>query len=251
MKITCLNFAALFCMTTGTAAAQGIPSVIARSDFIAMSRQCAPSVAPETMAAIVKTESDFRPFAIGVNNGASLGTQPKTKEEAVQKAKELIANRYNVDLGLAQISSFNLSVVRLSVEDAFDPCKNLAAAAWILENNYLAAKKQTKDEQSALRAALSAYNTGSFSKGFGNGYVRKVRKNAIVNNRMKMVQVGTSQQEASALGQKTMVRLAETDETSEPNVNIYARRGHPLIFDRENVNVFRIKNQSVTVYTRQ
>lgn len=147
-------------------------------DFVALAQECAPWVAHETMAAIVKTESAFRPLAIGVNGGAKLTRQPENKAEAVVTAKWLIANGYNIDMGLGQVNSANLGKTGLTVEDAFDPCKNLAAAATILHWNYQAASRKVGGEQAALHAALSAYNTGSFTRGFSNGYVQKVVNNA-------------------------------------------------------------------------
>lgn len=146
-------------------------------DFLALAQECAPWVAPQTMAAIVRTESSFNPLSIGVNGGARLVRQPVDKTEAVVTAKWLINKGYNIDLGLGQINSSNLLKFGLSLDDAFDPCKNLATAAKILHGNYQAAKNKVQGEQEALHAALSAYNTGSFSKGFLNGYVQKVIKN--------------------------------------------------------------------------
>lgn len=147
-------------------------------DFIALAQECAPWVAHETMAAIVKTESAFRPLAIGVNGGARLARQPANKAEAVVTANWLLANGYNIDMGLGQVNSANLGKTGLTVEDAFDPCKNIAAAATILHWNYKAASRKVQGEQAALQAALSAYNTGSFTRGFANGYVQKVVSNA-------------------------------------------------------------------------
>ncbi len=147
-------------------------------DFIALAQTCAPWVAHQTLAAIVKTESAFRPLAIGVNGGTKLARQPASKEEAVATANWLLERGYNIDLGLGQINSANLKKTGLTVEDAFEPCRNIAAAASILLWNYQAASKKVQGEQAALHAALSAYNTGSFTKGFSNGYVQKVVGNA-------------------------------------------------------------------------
>ena len=47
-------------------------------DFVSLAMQCAPMVAPLTMAAIVKTESGFNPLAIGVNGGARLVRQKES-----------------------------------------------------------------------------------------------------------------------------------------------------------------------------
>lgn len=147
-------------------------------DFGLLAQECAPQVAHQTMAAIVKTESAFRPLAIGINGKVRLARQPESKEEAVVTAKWLIKLGYNIDMGLGQINSANLPKLGITVDDVFEPCKNLAASARILQGNYQAAKGKGQGEQAALLAALSAYNTGSFSKGFTNGYVQNVARNA-------------------------------------------------------------------------
>ena len=143
-------------------------------DFIALAQQCAPTVAPQTLAAIVKQESGFRPLAIGINGGARLERQPGNVGEAVATAKWLIEKGYNIDLGLGQINVKNVAKMGLSIEDTFDPCKNLAASAQILTENFQGAKRSTQNDQVALRAALSMYNTGSYTRGFENGYVQNV-----------------------------------------------------------------------------
>ena len=133
--------------------------------------QCAPEVAPSTMAAIVSVESRGNPYAIGVNKGRQV-RQPTSATEAVVAAKRLLARGANIDLGLGQINSSNLKWLGLSVEAAFDPCSNLAAAARVLTGNYRRAV--ALGVQSPLGAALSAYNTGSMQRGYRNGYVAKV-----------------------------------------------------------------------------
>lgn len=147
-------------------------------DFFALAEQCAPAVHPQTMAAIVKTESGFNPFAIGVNKGgAQLPRQPKDKAEAVAAAKALIEGGKNIDMGLGQINSANLVRLQMTVEDVFDSCKNLGAAALILTDNFVRASAKTDAPEAALHKALSAYNTGSFSRGIQNGYVQRVSSN--------------------------------------------------------------------------
>ena len=133
--------------------------------------QCAPQVAPSTLAAIVSVESRGNPYAIGVNRGPQV-RQPTSAAEAVAVAKRLLARGANIDLGLGQINSANLKWLGLSVEAAFDPCSNLAAAARVLTGNYRRAV--ALGVQSPLGAALSAYNTGSMQRGYRNGYVAKV-----------------------------------------------------------------------------
>ncbi len=135
-------------------------------------------VDPATLAAIVRTESAFRPWSIGINGGARLKKQPSSKEEAVSIAKDLISRGYSIDMGLGQINSANLARLGITVEKVFDPCMNLAAAGTILHENYLSALKNGQTQQHALQSALSAYNTGSFTRGVSNGYVQRVRHSA-------------------------------------------------------------------------
>ena len=133
-------------------------------------------MAPQTLEAIVKTESNYQPLAIGVNGGSKLQRQPANLEEAIVTAQWLLDNGYNIDLGLGQVNSSNLNRVGLSVHDVFDPCKNIKAAGTIFHNGYQTAIRQYPEEQ-AFKAALSAYNTGNFIQGFSNGYVEKVLNN--------------------------------------------------------------------------
>ncbi len=145
-------------------------------DFLALASDCASFVAPQTLEAIVKTESNYQPLTIGVNGGSKLQRQPSNLEEAIVTAQWLLDNGYNIDLGLGQVNSSNLNRVGLSVHDAFDPCKNIKAAGTIFHKGYQTAIRQYPEEQ-AFKAALSAYNTGNFMQGFANGYVEKVLNN--------------------------------------------------------------------------
>jgi type IV secretion system protein VirB1 len=140
---------------------------------LTLSAQCAPGVSPQTLAAIAHAESRFHPLAIGVNRGDAIG-QPRTRDEAIRTARRLINAGANIDLGIAQINSGNLHWLGLSIEDAFDPCRNLAAAATVLRAGYRPASDQAVDRQRALRIALSRYNTGHPERGFRNGYVARV-----------------------------------------------------------------------------
>ena len=144
--------------------------------ILALASQCAPNVAPQTVAAIVQTESHGRPFALNVNGG----TQPPAQfnaASAAATAQRYIAAGYSVDLGLGQINSRNMRWLGLTWDTVFDPCTNLGALGRVITQNYNAAIPG-RDPQSALRVALSLYNTGSSSRGFRNGYVAKVVGNA-------------------------------------------------------------------------
>jgi type IV secretion system protein VirB1 len=151
-------------------------------DFFAVAQECAPAVHPQTLAAIVQTESGFNPFAIGVVNGR-LERQPRSLPEAVATARALVQANWNASFGLGQINLSNLSGQSLDLVSVFDPCLNLKAASSILGEAYGRAKSRLPDEQSALQAAISAYYSGNFSTGFKEGYVQKVAANAALLQR--------------------------------------------------------------------
>jgi type IV secretion system protein VirB1 len=123
--------------------------------FHALAAACAPNVAPETLAALARAESGLRTFAIGINGPGSGALVPTTRGEAIERAHALLRAGRSVDLGLMQINSRNLGWLGLSVEDAFDPCRNVAAGARVL-------------------TSFSGYNTGHPQRGFTNGYVARV-----------------------------------------------------------------------------
>lgn len=167
-----------------------------------MMKTCAPNVAPATLQKVVQVESAGNPLALNVNvkwvierdkqgkpvmvAGDDGKPKPKRKkvafkspiaiktaQDAVTVAYMAIAAGHSVDLGYMQVNSSNLRSLGYTVEDMFDTCKNLAAGARVLTAFYSNALPKYHTEQAALRAALSAYNTGDFSKGFLNGYLAR------------------------------------------------------------------------------
>ena len=146
------------------------------SQLLALAAKCAPTVAPLTLLSIVQVESGYDPLAIAVNTGPRPTVQAATVSDAAARATALIAAGHSVDLGLGQINSSNLKWLELTPEQAFDPCQNLAAAARVLRAGFK--RSPELDPQSALRVALSYYNTGDRSRGFRNGYVAKVERAA-------------------------------------------------------------------------
>lgn len=131
---------------------------------------CAPSVAPATIEAVIAVESGGNPFAININKGPRVAA-PRTAEEAARTVRWAIAQGYSVDIGLMQVNSRNLSALGVTIEQMFEPCANVRAGGTILAANYARAVQARGEGQAALLAALSAYNTGDFARGFRNGYV--------------------------------------------------------------------------------
>ena len=141
-----------------------------------LAARCAPSIAIETLAAVMRTESGFQPFALGVNGPGGGTILPETREAAVALATDLILRQgRSVDLGLMQVNSGNLRALGLTVAEVLNPCTNLAAGARILREGYVMASRGEADPQQALRVAFSRYNTGHPERGFANGYVRRVQ----------------------------------------------------------------------------
>ena len=136
-------------------------------DILTLIAQCAPMVAPATMAALIQVESAASPYAI--HDGATgRSLFPQTREEAIATARLLLAEGHRIDAGLTQINSENWARLDLSVETVFDPCTNLHAGERLLLDAY-------NREPHTVDAALSRYNTGHATRGVTNGYARKVR----------------------------------------------------------------------------
>ena len=127
----------------------------------------------------VAHESSLNLWAVGIN-GARVSSQPTTREQAVTLAKTMVAKGYSVDVGYAQINTATLKKFGLSIEQGFEPCRNLGAMQTVLIRNYVIAAEQLGEGQPALQAALSAYNTGNIHAGVRNGYVRAVYRQASV-----------------------------------------------------------------------
>jgi len=149
-------------------------------DFITLALQCAPQVASSTLAAIVRTESGFNPYAIGVVRGRLL-RQPTSLDEAIATVRALDANGWNYSVGLAQVNRSNWPRLGLKPQNAFDPCRNLAAGAAILQDCFRQARASQADVQQALRQSLSCYASGDFSTGYRTGYVQRVVDHATVS----------------------------------------------------------------------
>jgi type IV secretion system protein VirB1 len=144
--------------------------------ILGLAMQCASNIAPQTVAAIVHTESRGHPLSLNVN-GTRQPKRPTNLADAIVTAKRYIKMGYSVDLGLGQINSRNMRKLGLTWETVFDPCTNIAALGQILTQNYQSVADGLHP-QTALRLAISLYNTGSTSRGFRNGYVAKVVGNA-------------------------------------------------------------------------
>lgn len=125
------------------------------------------AVPQEVMHHVVRVESSFNPYAIGVVGGR-LARQPKTLPEALSTVRMLEQKGYNFSIGLAQVNRYNLEKYGLqSYERAFEPCANLIAGSRILAECY---SRSGGD----WGKSFSCYYSGNFSTGFRHGYVQKI-----------------------------------------------------------------------------
>lgn len=150
--------------------------MISTATFLALAIQCAPDIAPDTLSRIVKTESGFNPWAIGVV-GTPLNRQPQTKEEALIAVKQLAKDNANFSIGLAQINRQYFDIA--DIESVFSPCTNLKMGADILKDCYSRALKTSESEQHALKKSFSCYYSGNYTRGFekennGTSYVERI-----------------------------------------------------------------------------
>jgi type IV secretion system protein VirB1 len=124
------------------------------------------AVPREVMHHVVRVESSYNPYAIGVVGGR-LVRQPRNLPEALSTARMLEQRGYNFSLGLAQVNRYNLVKYGLdSYEKAFQPCANLHAGSRILAECYQRSRDWGK--------SFSCYYSGDFKTGYRHGYVQKV-----------------------------------------------------------------------------
>lgn len=169
-----LFFLLISISTSAFCSVEDVDSLVAR---------CAPTVHLDTMKAVMSVESTGHIFAIADAGPLSLPWSqrkhlvrsffPSTVDEAVSIAEELKSKGHTFSMGVAQINDRNLAAYGLTIKDVFDPCKNIAVGGAILTDFYLKAQKKFTGFK-ILRAALSAYNSGSFERGDHDGYVDAV-----------------------------------------------------------------------------
>lgn len=173
------------------------------AEIALLAATCAPDIHPITLSAIVKHESAYNQYAIGINRGTRLSSQPTNRAKAIETVRDLIRRGIDFDAGLGQINVRNWKWLGLTPETVFDPCTNLKAAQAVLRDCYVRATDQYAPGQPALMAALSCYNTGNFRNGFTNGYVNKVLASAGVKvPGIAQNQTGKTQPERSQPRQK-------------------------------------------------
>lgn len=165
-------------------------------DFLAVAQQCAVDVEPAVMSAIVHTESNFNPYAIGVVDGSI--KQPTNYVDAVKAVRLLRSQGKNFSVGLAQVNKINFKTYNMNERNMFDPCTNLRAGSSIFANCLKRADSKYGSKHSydgKVRLAMSCYYSGNFKTGFRADfkgqppYVTKVfsKVNGYRNNKQQVL----------------------------------------------------------------
>ena len=166
-------------------------------NFNETAKRCAPDVHHDTLQALIRVESLFNPYAIGVvkKKGVPypLKSQPKNLVEAIKTVDYLESQGYNYSMGLGQINKKNFAWLGLNKETVFDPCENLLAASKVLADCFV---RSGSEGQLALQKAFSCYYSGNFRFGFGNSdfpdqkpYVDKIINAARYNSDLAKIKI--------------------------------------------------------------
>lgn len=124
-----------------------------------ISAECAPMVAPSTMAAIVRVESGGNPLAMWNDSTRSM-VIPGSRNQAIRYLRQAMAAGQRVDVGLAQVDTGNFVAFGLTPRNAFAACANLRAGGAILRMDWQQALNSGYRGQQALYHAFEAYNSG-------------------------------------------------------------------------------------------
>lgn len=204
--------------------------------------QCAPTVAPETMAAIISAESRGSIFAIADAGPVHLPWEQRKKmvrsfhmgsvDQAVEKAEGLLARGHTVSLGLAQINDRNLKKYGVSVRQIFDPCTNISIGGKILTEIYSRAVRKFGSGAAALNAAFSAFNSGDWHRGERDGYVSLVYKQVgrpLIMTATARRPIGTSQGRKSS--EKKIVSYSHKKDNSDNSERSFTMTSREFIIN--------------------
>ena len=111
-----------------------IYTVTALAAFLS-AHNCVPPKAVDVMVGVAMTESGGNSLSIHDNTGAVSFT-PSTKAEAIKLANALLAIHHDLDLGAGNVNVRNFGWTHLTVETAFDECRNMDAATRIMFVRY-------------------------------------------------------------------------------------------------------------------
>ncbi len=157
--------AALVAAMLGVAAPARAATV---SDLV---QRCAPHVAPRTALAIISVESGGRWWAVNDNDRPT--PRLATPADAIAYARRRVAEGGSIDIGIAQLNSAHLATMHLTVDEAFEPCTNIAMGMSVLQDAWGRSVRNWGATRYALFKAFEAYNGGPGAWTSGSASLQK------------------------------------------------------------------------------
>lgn len=178
-------------------------------DYLALAQHCAPDIDAALVVRLVKRESSFNPFAIGLDGRAALRPQPQNFDEAVATAERLIKQGINFSAGAAQIHIGNIRRLGLTWRQVFHPCTNLHYAQSIFLYFHGRAIAAGLRGDHAVFATLRGYNSGRIHAAVSNDYA------AAILARPAPIQAGSTSVPTRSFAPRPAVAAISADESPD------------------------------------
>jgi len=143
-------------------------------DFLILAQQCAPGIEQSLVTRLMRQESSFNPYAIGMDGKDVFTPQPSSYEQAVEAAEKLIKEGQKFSVGIAQIHISNVRSFGLTWRQAFHACTNLSYGQQIFLDFHKKALAAGFQGDGAVYAALRGYNSGSIHAAVSNRYASSI-----------------------------------------------------------------------------
>lgn len=143
-------------------------------DYLALAQHCAPKLDSALVVRLVRRESSFNPFAIGLDGRQSLTPQPQSFDEAVEVAERLIQQGISFSAGVGQLHITNIRRFGLTWRQVFHACTNLSYAQTIFLYYHGQALTAGLQGDDAVFAALRGYNSGNINAAISNNYAAAI-----------------------------------------------------------------------------
>lgn len=143
-------------------------------DYVAVAQHCAPRIDTALVVRLVRRESGFNAFAIGLDGRAVLKPQPTSFDAAVQAAERLIQQGVKFSAGPAQLHIDNIRRLGLTWRQVFHPCTNISIGEGIFLDFHRKALAAGYRGDEAVYAALRGYNSGNINAAISNNYASAI-----------------------------------------------------------------------------
>lgn len=143
-------------------------------DYLALAQHCAPDLDSALVVRLVRRESSFNPYAIGLDGRESLKPQPQNFAQAVETAERLIQQGIGFSAGAGQLHITNIRRFGLTWRQVFHACTNLSYAQKIFLYYHGKAISAGLQGDDAVFASLRGYNSGNINAAISNNYAAAI-----------------------------------------------------------------------------